>query len=289
MTPALLLAAAAGVLAAGAIVELAAAGRPRRGAPAGERGADGHWRRGALPIALVSVLARVGRRLGAPRAPRDLATRVAAAGAPLGLDVPDVMAVKGASALVAVLAGSPLATTLPGRLPVVGLAALPLLGFFAPDLFLSRRIRIRARRMETELPDLLDLLRIAVEAGLPLGRALGDVGARHGGLLAAEWSRTAAEIAFGVPRGRALEDLEARCPLPGIAALVAAVDRAQRHGAPLAETLAAQALQARASRARRIRERAARAAPKIQLVIALLLVPSVLLLVAAALLASLTG
>lgn len=274
MTPALLLAAAAGVLAATAIVELAAAGRPRRV---------------ALPVALVSVLARMGRRLGAPRAPRDLATRVAAAGAPLGLDVADVMAVKGASALVALLAGSPVATALPGRLPVVGLAALPLLGFFAPDLLLSRRIRIRARRMEAELPDLLDLLRIAVEAGLPLGRALGDVGARHGGLLAAEWSRTAAEIAFGVPRGRALEDLEARCPLPGIAALVAAVDRAQRHGAPLAETLAAQALQARASRARRIRERAARAAPKIQLVIALLLVPSVLLLVAAALLASLTG
>jgi tight adherence protein C len=274
MTPALLLAAAAGVLAATAIVELAAAGRPRRV---------------ALPVALVSVLARMGRRLGAPRAPRDLATRVAAAGAPLGLDVADVMAVKGASALVALLAGSPVATALPGRLPVVGLAALPLLGFFAPDLLLSRRIRIRARRMEAELPDLLDLLRIAVEAGLPLGRALGDVGARHGGLLAAEWSRAAAEIALGVPRGRALDDVAARCPLPGIAALVAAVDRAQRHGAPLAETLAAQALQARAARARRIRERAARAAPKIQLVIALLLVPSVLLLVAAALLASLTG
>ena len=39
----------------------------------------------------------------------------------------------------------------------------------------------------------------------------------------------------------------------------------------------------RAERARRIREHAAKAAPKIQLVVALLLVPSVLLLVAAAL------
>jgi tight adherence protein C len=274
VTPAVLLAAAAGVLAAAGIVELAAAGRPR---PAG------------LPITLISALARVGRRLGAPRAPRDLATRVAAAGAPLALDVPDVMAVKGGSAVVALLAGSPLASALPGRLPVVGLAALPLLGFFAPDLLLARRIRARAQRMEAELPDLLDLLRIAVEAGLSLGRALGDVGARHGGLLAAEWSRAAAEIALGVPRARALDELAARCPVPGMPALVAAVDRAQRHGAPLAETLAAQALQARAARSQRIRERAARAAPKIQLVIALLLVPSVLLLVAAALLASLTG
>ena len=81
--------------------------------------------------------------------------------------------------------------------------------------------------------------------------------------------------------------LAARCPIHGVVALVAAVGRAQRHGAPLGETLAAQATEARADRARRIRERAGRAAPKIQLVIALLLVPSVLLLVAAALLASL--
>jgi tight adherence protein C len=72
-----------------------------------------------------------------------------------------------------------------------------------------------------------------------------------------------------------------------MAGLVAAIDRAQRHGAPLADTLDAQARQARAERARRIRDRAARAAPKIQLVIALLLVPSILLLVAAALVASL--
>jgi tight adherence protein C len=67
----------------------------------------------------------------------------------------------------------------------------------------------------------------------------------------------------------------------------AAVRRAERHGAPLAATLAAQAAEARAERARRIREQAARAGPKIQLVVALLLVPSVMLLVAAALIAAL--
>ncbi|HKG17710.1 MAG TPA: hypothetical protein VKA96_08480, partial [Solirubrobacteraceae bacterium] len=50
---------------------------------------------------------------------------------------------------------------------------------------------------------------------------------------------------------------------------------------------AAQAEETRAARTRRVRERAARAAPKIQLVVALLLVPSVLLMVAAALVASL--
>ena len=59
--------------------------------------------------------------------------------------------------------------------------------------------------------------------------------------------------------------------------------RAARHGAPLAETLAAQAREVRLARRRAIQEEAARAGPKMQLVVALLLVPSVMLLVAAAL------
>jgi tight adherence protein C len=51
--------------------------------------------------------------------------------------------------------------------------------------------------------------------------------------------------------------------------------------------VAAQARDARFALARAAREEAARAGPKIQLVVALLLVPSVLLLVAAALLGTL--
>jgi tight adherence protein C len=80
-----------------------------------------------------------------------------------------------------------------------------------------------------------------------------------------------------------------RAPLPEIEALTSALRRAARHGAPLAAALEAQARDARLARRRRIQEQAARAAPKIQLVVALLLVPSVLLLVAAALAAALLG
>jgi tight adherence protein C len=272
VTPALLLATAAGAVAAAGIVELAAAGRPARPRVSG---------------AFVAALARIGRRIGAPAPPRDLAERIEAAGSPLGLTLSDAMAVKGAGALIALLAGSPLAASLPGRLPIVAALALPAAGWFALDGLLIRRIRRRARQMARELPDLLDLLRVSVEAGLPLQRALAEVGRRHNGPLASELDRASSEISLGVPRDIAMDALARRCPIAGVRALVAAVERAHRHGAPLAGTLAAQAREARAARARRIRERAARAAPKIQLVVALLLVPSVLLLVAAALLASL--
>jgi tight adherence protein C len=96
-------------------------------------------------------------------------------------------------------------------------------------------------------------------------------------------------VALGVPLAHALERVETRVPLPEVTALHAALARAHRHGAPLGETLAAQAREARLARRRRIEEEAARAGPKIQLVVALLLVPSVLLLVAAALASAMLG
>jgi tight adherence protein C len=118
---------------------------------------------------------------------------------------------------------------------------------------------------------------------------LTEVGRRHPGVLAAELARAAARLNLGAPDGDVLAALERRCPAEGIPALTAALTRARQLGAPLAGTLAAQAEQARARRAQRCAEAAARASPKIQLVIALLLVPSVLLLVAAALIPSLVG
>jgi tight adherence protein C len=273
--PAALFAAAAGAAAAGGIVDLAASAA---------RGS----RRSARALRVVGALARLGRWAGAPLTPpASLEARIEAAGSPLGLTAADLMAVKGGAAVVALLGGAPLAATLPGRLGVVALLALPLAGFRAPDHLLARRIRRRARAMEAELADLLDLLRVSIAAGLPVSRALGEVGRRHRGPLAREWAAAAERLALGMPREATLARLTRRCPLPAVATLTAAIQRAERHGAPLAGALAAQARDARAERARRIRERAARAGPKIQLVVALLLVPSVLLLVAAALVATL--
>jgi tight adherence protein C len=271
MTPATVLAGLAGVAAAAGLVDLASAERTAR------------RRRGERAV---RALAAFGRRVGAPVPSQDLDARLDAAGRPLGLEPQDVTATKGGAAVVALIAGAPLAGALPGRLPLIAALALPVAGFLAPDALIARRARNRGRQMEAQLPDLLDLLRVSIEAGLPTGRALGEVGRRHTGLLAREWRTAANELALGVPRDEALTRLARRCPPPAMAMLTAALRRAERHGAPLAGSLAAQAREARAARARRVREHAAKAAPKIQLVVALLLVPSVLLLVAAALVAS---
>lgn len=280
MTAAAVLAAGAGALAAAALVDLA-------GWLAGRRARPPRVIRAVRRHVLVAALVRLGRRLGAPAAPEDLDARLEAAGRPLGLDARDMMAAKGAGALAALLGGAPLAAALPGRLPFLAGLGLPVAGFVAPDVLVARRTRARRRTMAADLPDLLDLLRVSVEAGLPLGRALSEVGSRHGGALAREWRAAAARIDLGVPQAEALARLVARCPVPAVSTLVAALRRADRHGAPLSDTLAAQAAEARAAHARRLHEQAAKAAPKIQLVVALMLVPAAVLLVAAALVASL--
>ncbi len=267
MTAAALLAAAAGGVAALGATDLAQAWSSARRAPAPRR------------LALV-LLARAGRGLHA-RAPRDLAARLEVA----GVETPpgDVMAVKAGAALVALLATLPLAADLPGRLGPPGCALVAAGAFLAPDVWLRRRARARRLAVEAELADVLDLLRVAVAAGLSAGRALAEVGHRHPGTLAAELHRAAHAVALGVPATEALTRLERRCPAAGIAALTATLRRAARHGAPLGPALEAQAAEARSRCARAHAERAARAAPQVQLVVALLLVPSVLLLVAAAL------
>lgn len=272
-----MLAALAGGLGAVVLADVAAlvASRPRRT----HRGPSD----GARVAALLAALARAGRRLGALTAPHDLAGRLAHAGEPLALGVADVMAAKVAATVAGVPVGLALGASAPGRLGVLVVIAAPLAGFLAPDVWLSRRARRRGEAMARELADVLDLLRVGLEAGLAVPRALEEVGRRRGGTLGAELTRAARRNALGIPRAQVLEELAARCPVPGVGDLATAILRAERHGAPLAGALSALALEARAESGRRVRDAAARAGPKIQLVVATVLVPAVMLILAAAL------
>ncbi len=276
MSVAVLLAGLAGTCLAAAIADLLA-DPPRRGGARAAPARIGHL------AGMTVLLARIARRAGARGAPGGLPARIAAAGSPLGLGVGDVVALKAASAAGALLLAVPLGGLLPGRLAIVGLLAAPAAGFVVPELVLARLARTRGERIAHELADVLDLLRVAVAAGLPVSRALGEVGRRLPGVLAGELAAAAAHIELGVARARALSDLAARCPTPGVATLTAAIARSERHGAPLAPALEALAAEARAEQARRLRDAAARAAPKIQLVVALVLVPAVMLLIGAVL------
>lgn len=192
-----------------------------------------------------------------------------------------------AAALAAACGGLLAGAVLPARLGLLAAVAAPALGFLAPDLWLARRRAQQIVEVRRDMPALLDLLGVAIEAGLSLPSGLAEVARRSHAPLAREWGGIAAQVAVGVPLTDALEAHRCSLAIPEVDSFAGALARAARHGAPLADTLAAQAREVRLARRSAIQEQAARAGPKMQLVVALLLVPSVMLLVAAALVGAL--
>ena len=251
------------------------------------RSSCGPSRRGPRPP--FGVLGRAGRGLlpHALAAPADLERRLAEAGRPAGIGARDLLAAKTGAALAAAAAGDPRRRVLPGRLALLASIVAPALGFVAPDIWLARRRREHVAEIRRDMPALLDLLGVAVAGGLSLTSALAEVGRRSRSPLARAWGGVAAQVAVGVPLADALETHRRELRMPEVDSFAGALVRAARHGAPLSDTLAAQARDVRLARRRAVQEEAARAGPKMQLVVALLLVPSVMLLVAAALIAAL--
>jgi tight adherence protein C len=184
---------------------------------------------------------------------------------------------------VAALLAAPAA---PGRLAWLVALALPAAGFVFPDALQSRRARRRQRLLVGALPDALDLLAVGAASGRSPAAGFEEVGRSGGGPLAEELRITAAELGCGRPLSEALAQLRARVPGSEMAGLCASIERSSRFGSPLADQLRRQSSALRRDQRRAVEERAARAAPKIQLVVALVLVPSVLLMIAAGLIAN---
>jgi tight adherence protein C len=181
------------------------------------------------------------------------------------------------------LAAAPAA---PGRTALLVLVGMPIAGFLAPDALRERRARRRQRRLVAALPDALDLLAVSTGSGRGPAAGIEQLARAGEGPLAEEMRVTLADLSCGVPLGTALESLRRRVPGSELATLVAAIERSRKLGSPLADQLRRQAASLRHDSRRATEERAARAAPKIQLVVALVLVPSVLLMITAGLIAN---
>jgi tight adherence protein C len=248
---------------------------------------------GALEGRLGSVLSKtLGRIAGTPEgSAEDLARRLGVgdrilrAGLATRLEPRLVVAAKaagaGCGALVAMIA-LPVA---PGRLALPLAVLLVIAGFLAPDALLERIARRRRERAIAALPDALDLLAVSAASGRDPTTALAEIARAGPDPLASELATAVAEVEAGASPRDALAGLRERVPGPEIGTLAAALERSRSHGSPLADQLHEQATSLRRDARRRVEEQAARAAPKIQLVVALVLVPSVLLMILAAIVA----
>jgi tight adherence protein C len=174
----------------------------------------------------------------------------------------------------------------PGRLTWALVVGMPAAGLFVPDLLAMRARRARRRQLVVALPDALDLLAVGVSAGRSPAAGFAEIAAAGEGPLAEELRITVAELSCGRSLSAALSDLRKRVPGGEVATLCAAIERSRRYGSPLADQLRRHSSALRRDQRRVVEESAARAAPKIQLVVALVLVPSVLLMIAAGLIAN---
>jgi tight adherence protein C len=237
--------------------------------------------RGALKLRIPGT----SRSLGEVATSLGLSERVVRAGLGERLPVATLLGAKAAGAVVGALLALLVAPAAPGRLAVALAFGLPAAGFLAPDAWLERRARVRLTGLRSRLPDALDLVAVGAAAGRSPVAGMAEV-ARGEGPLADELAVLTAEASCGAPQRQVLESLRRRAPVPEVAALCGLIERSRRYGSPLADQLREQASGLRGNQRRRIEEQAARAAPKIQLAVALLLVPSVLLMIAAGLLAN---
>lgn len=214
-----------------------------------------------------------------------LAQRIARAGLAGKLEPGNVIAGKLAGVAVGALLALVAAPAVAPRLALAVAGLLVCAGFFAPDAWLERRARRRRRRFVAALPDALDMLAVGTASGRSPATVFGEVAAGTSGPLALELGSAVAEIECGSSVRDAIARLRTRVPGAEVGALASAIERSQTYGSPLGEQLHLQATTLRLDARRRISDHAARAAPKIQLTVALVLVPSVLVTIVAAILA----
>lgn len=151
------------------------------------------------------------------------------------------------------------------------------------ELWIRSAARRRQEAIAREMPDFLDVLAVTVSAGLSLRAALQRVSASSDTPLGQEIRRVLDDLQLGMSRREALEHLRQRNSAPSLDSWVSAMLQAEELGAPLGDTLQEIAQEVRRARAGEVRRAAAKAAPKISLVVTMIIVPGALLLIVASL------
>lgn len=164
---------------------------------------------------------------------------------------------------------------LEGTSRVAGMVGAAALGVLGPDAILSRRVDERKGAMERDLPDVIDLLVISVEAGLGFEGALGRVVQNVPGELSDEFSRMLQETRVGVSRNVALRSLAERTDVDDLNTFIMALTQADAFGVSISRMLRVQADEMRIRRRLRAQERAFAAPVKMTFPLVLCIFPGI--------------
>ena len=188
------------------------------------------------------------------------------------------------------LAASATAESVVTLLPVVNLdmsssvllASIMLVaGFYGPPLWLRRRIAARQRAIRDGFPHALDMMQVAIEAGLGFDSALARVASelKHAHpALAEEFVIVGLELRAGKARDQVLTDLAKRTQVDAISIFTKVILQSVAFGTSIATTLQAYAREMRHKRMLAAEERANQLPVKMSVIMVMFMLPTIFLM-----------
>lgn len=233
-------------------------------------------------VPLVNRIGEFSTRFTPQKAIQDTAKRLELAGNPWPVDAPTFLAIR---FILAVVMGGFLTVVIlisPASNPsdnFMYIGGATFAGFFLPHLMLSSRITRRQTEIRKAMPDALDLLTICVEAGLGFDAALSKVSDKWENELSLAFSRVIREVQLGKVRREALKSMSDRLGIAEMTSFVAAIIQSEQLGVSMAKVLRIQADQMRMKRRQYAEEQAHKAPVKMLIPMALLIFPSIMIII----------
>ena len=200
------------------------------------------------------------------KARQDMMNRLDLAGRPGNLTPEDFAAVRivaaAVMAAVGLLVGLLLANTVYLAVSIV-LGAI--LGYFLPVLWLKQKVDARRAEIQKGLPDAMDLLVIAVDAGLGFDAALARVTDKYKNALSDEFAKVLREVSLGRPRLEAMDEMGRSSGVEDLHNFIQAIIQSEQFGTGIGKILRIQADEMRRKRRQRAQEKAAQATLKMML------------------------
>jgi tight adherence protein C len=211
-------------------------------------------------------LAQLIERATPDNARRQIQATLQVAGRPAGMGAGDFIAMR--YVLTAVLCAAGILVgglTQSTVLLAFGAMVGAIVGLYAPMFWLRWRRNARRAEIQVDLPDVIDVLVVCVEAGLTFEAAMEKVVEKYEHPLAAEFARAMQEIRIGRPRLEALNDVGRRTGVEDLNNFVQAIIQSEQLGSGVSRILRIQSDEVRARRLVTAQERGARASLKMLL------------------------
>lgn len=154
-----------------------------------------------------------------------------------------------------------------------------LFGGFMPIFCLNAMIQKRQQAILQQLPSVLDLLCVSVQAGLSFDAALNKIVSRMNGPFIDECQRLLDDTRMGVIRRTAMKNLAVRCDLQEVSLFMTSLIQAERLGSSMSKTLRNQADNMRERSRQNIKAKAMKAPIKIIFPLVLFIFPALFVVI----------